>query len=105
MHDVLLIPELIEAIVQHVINRGPLMRRNTAGDLVIACKLDLEARRDIVSLGLSSRAFRQVYLDVMWHTQFSLTPLLYTAGVVDMSQRGKRKLKVRSPPTLTALNC
>ena len=104
MHDVLLIPELIEAIVQHVINRGPIVRRNTTGDMALACKLHPDARRDILSLGLSSKAFRQVYLDAMWHTQFSLVPLLYAVGVIDISERGKRMPKVRCHFTMCALS-
>lgn len=80
MHQLFRIAELVELMVQHVAVRAYQPQRR--GRQKQTFPLQLHARHDLLSLGLTSKIFLEHALNALWHTQTSLTPLLRIAGVL-----------------------
>lgn len=99
MHPVFRIPELVELIVLNAAvpahDYGHLRRGRQKQIL----HLDYTTRRDLISLGLTSKIFLEHVLDVLWHTQKNLKHLLRIAGVQEyrsVSQFADRVIQVCS---------
>ncbi|KAH8091046.1 hypothetical protein BXZ70DRAFT_491755 [Cristinia sonorae] len=73
MHRIFLINELLELIVHQV--------PDSQQDSVHTWELLSHERHDIESLSLTSRMFRELCLDVLWQTQYSLLPLFRSVGI------------------------
>ena len=81
MHRLFLIPELVEVIVEYlVLFDGSFDSR----DKTSFTGLLPESYKDVKSVGLAARVFREASLNAIWCRTYSLVPILRSAGIVSM---------------------
>lgn len=78
MHRIFLIPELVGCIVEKAVIHAH-RKQDRFSQLT---RLSTAAYRDVTSLGLTSRIFREPSLDAIWSIQISFLPLLRCIGAV-----------------------
>lgn len=78
MHRIFFIPELVECIVE----KAAIHARHYQDRSSQLTRLSTAAYRDVTSLGLTSRIFREPSLDAIWTIQIAFLPLLRCIGAV-----------------------
>lgn len=89
-HRIFHIPELVHTIVEAAATGGRLPLR--------FIHTSVDAYRDVTSLGLTSKIFREAALKAVWDTQYSLIPLFRSVGLVgrlpsDICMEGRSVVK------------